>query len=213
MFFLGSNCWFQKRLKMRGILIMLFIICVFAGKSDLMRNTCRAETPFPDVCADSLEMEVFRMINEYRIQHGLDPVPHSVSLTKVAKLHAVDLTKNNPDTGACNLHSWSPKGSWSPCCYTRDHRQSKCMWDKPSELTSYPGKGFEVAFYGNGGRDLPKNALTLWKGSKGHHNLLLNQGMWRNTKFHAMGAGISGNYVCVWLGREPDPLGEPLPCR
>ena len=28
--------------------------------------------------------------------------------------------------GACNLHSWNIE---QPCCYTSDHKNSKCMWE------------------------------------------------------------------------------------
>ena len=63
----------------------------------------------------------------------------------VAEAHVQDLSYNQPVGGQCNMHSWSDRGSWSGCCYTDDHAASQCMWDKPRELTRYPGNGFEIA--------------------------------------------------------------------
>lgn len=78
------------------------------------------------------------------------------------------------------------------------------MWKKPSELTDYTGDGFEIAFNTTGIPE-PEDALKRWKGSPGHHNVIINAGTWKNTEWKAMGVGISGGYVLVWFGREEDP--------
>ena len=65
------------------------------------------------------------------------------------RVHKALKVDNKPDAPPeCNLHSWSDKGPWSACCYTPDHAQAQCMWDKPSELTNYPGNGYEISAAG-----------------------------------------------------------------
>jgi hypothetical protein len=140
-------------------------------------------------------------------QHGLSPIPLSASLTVVAQLHAKDLTDNRPDVEGCSMHSWSAKGKWQSCCYTPDHAQKQCMWNKPRELTSYTGNGFEIAAQRS---DLigAKEALELWKGSTFHNDVILNKGIY-NRKWNAIGLGIYKNYAVVWFGHEVDANGEP----
>lgn len=145
-----------------------------------------------------------QIINRYRRQQGLDEIPISPSLTYVAKYHVYDLEKNNPDTGSCNLHSWSNKGDWTPCCYTSNHARARCMWDKPKELTSYKGNGYEIAAMSTGGITA-QEALELWQESSPHHNVILNRGIWADQKFKAMGAAVSNYYAVVWFGTETDP--------
>ena len=43
--------------------------------------------------------------------------------------------ERHPPSGQCNTHSWSANARWSACCYTRDHAQARCMWDKPREIS------------------------------------------------------------------------------
>lgn len=176
-----------------------------------MRVACIVLTgifPFLSATAQSLsekEGELFALINAYRAEKNLSPVPFSPSLTEVAQIHAKDLSEQNPDkSDRCNMHSWSKKGKWTPCCYTRDHAEAACMWKKPSELTDYQGDGFEIAFNTTGEPD-PEDALRRWKGSPGHHHVIINSGTWKAVEWNAMGVGIYGGYVLVWFGREEDP--------
>lgn len=161
-----------------------------------MQSTCSAQ-----------ESELIELVNEYRAEHGLPAVPQSSSLCTVGHLHAVDLAEQNPHGPAeCNLHSWSGAGAWSACCYTSDHMEAQCMWDKPRELTDYQGNGFENAA-GNGGTLTPAQALDLWRGSPGHNDVILNQGMWADLPWGAVGAGIHEGYAVLWFGDQVDPAG------
>lgn len=92
-------------------------------------------TPAPDICLSAEEMKLYNLIMEYRKSKGLKPIPLSSKLTQVAQVHARDLAANyNFDqANTCNPHSWSDQGSWTSCCYTNDHKQAKCMWDKPRQ--------------------------------------------------------------------------------
>jgi hypothetical protein len=59
------------------------------------------------------------------------------------------MNANGAFQGDCNMHSWSDKGFnvWNSCCYTSDHAEAECMWDKPREITfgSFTGFGYENA--------------------------------------------------------------------
>ena len=103
-----------------------------------------SNTSFAQVLTDE-EKKLYDLIMEYRNENGLPDIPFSKSLTYVAQTHVKDLYNNRPNNGNCNLHSWSSNGNWTPCCYTPDHAQAKCMWSKPSEMTSYKGYGYEIA--------------------------------------------------------------------
>ncbi|WP_026999245.1 CAP domain-containing protein [Eisenibacter elegans] len=151
------------------------------------------------------EQELYRLVMEYRKSKGLPAIPLSKSMTFVAQTHAHDLAENPPNSAAgCNMHSWSDKGNWKPCCYTDDHAQAACMWEKPRELTKYPGYGFEVSYW-SGGKANAAGALAAWKGSSGHNQVIINEGIWAKYNWQAIGIGIVGQYAVMWFGKEEDP--------
>ena len=155
------------------------------------------------------ERALYDMINRYRAEHGLPPVPASRSLTVVAQAHVADLQANHPDDGDCNMHSWSAKGKWTPVCYTPDHAQASGMWNKPKELTSYPGNGYEIAYGSWGASADPQGALDGWKSSSGHNAVIVNSGSWSDDRWQALGIGMSESYAVAWFGKESDPAGAP----
>ena len=153
------------------------------------------------------ETELYNIIMQYRYSKGLSKIPLSKSLTFVAQTHVKDLANNKPDVGDCNAHSWSNKGNWTPCCYTSDHARAKCMWDKPSELTSYKGSGYEIACGDNGCCSefimTADYALKSWKKRSGHNAVIINQGNW-NRSWKAIGIGIYKGFAVVWFGHKRD---------
>ncbi|MBI3134375.1 MAG: CAP domain-containing protein [Bacteroidetes bacterium] len=160
------------------------------------------------------EATLYHLISAYRSENNLPVIPLSKSLTFVAQQHCLDLYTNKPDIAGpgCNAHSWSDQGKWTACCYTPDHKQSQCIWDKPKELTSYTGYGFEIAC----GSSEPQYAdfvmsatyaLDSWKASKLHNNVILNKENWDDQKWEAIGVGIYKGFACVWFGTETDPAG------
>lgn len=157
--------------------------------------------PGPTGCtADGLAL--IAEVNAYRMTEGLGPVTASSSMCIVAENHVWDTVNNNPATGQCNLHSWSDQGAWTACCYTSDHAQAQCMWDKPRELSAYTGNGYEISA---SGVFSPQAAVNAWSNSPGHNDVILNQGSW-TTPWNAMGAAISGGVAHVWFGRQTDPM-------
>ena len=151
----------------------------------------------------SEEAKLYALIMEYRREKGLPSIPVSKSLTYVAQLHAKDLQENFVRGTSCNAHSWSDKGKWTPVCYTADHAQAKGMWNKPSELTSYKGSGYEIAHW-NSASASASGALNGWKNSSGHNAVIINESNWANSTWNAIGVGIYKDYALVWFGKEID---------
>jgi hypothetical protein len=154
-------------------------------------------------CLTPEEKKLYDLITAYRRTRKLPAVPISAKLTQVAKAHVQDLNKNYEDDNKCNMHSWSKKGDWSPCCYTDDHAQAACMWDKPKEIAGYEGNGFEIAHWSSAGVNA-KTSLSGWQGSAGHNAVIINSGIWKDMKWNAIGIALDGEYGVVWFGAEPD---------
>lgn len=149
-------------------------------------------------------LQLIEMVNAYRTERGLSAIPASPSLCTVAATHTRDLAEHAPHAAAgCNLHSWSARGNWTPCCYTEDHAQSACMWRKPGELTRYRGFGFENSA---AGVSSPDEALQLWRMSPEHDAVILNRGTWTSYPWRAIGADVHGGFALLWFGKEPDPV-------
>ena len=168
--------------------------------------------PQPEVCLSSAEMELYRRIMDYRKARKLPPVPISAALTMIAQVHAEDLENNQPATGRCNLHSWSDAGKWSACCYTPDHKQASCMWEKPRELTGYRGAGYEIAHWNSAGATA-LSAFKGWRNSPGHDAVMSNRNTWKKMQWKAIGIGIRGQFATVWLGGEKDTEGQVADCE
>jgi uncharacterized protein YkwD len=182
--------------------IILFLLVFFTGM-----NTERNDqllVPTDQICINHEESELYRMINLYRKQKNLDPIPISSALTQVAQSHVKDLNQNYKQSEKCNPHSWSRNGKWTACCYTSDHKKASCMWDKPREIAGYESEGFEIAYW-HSARATASDALAGWKKSSGHNPLLINTGIWKEVTWNAIGIGVDGQYATVWFGQLNDP--------
>lgn len=152
----------------------------------------------------SEEKKLYELLMEYRKEKGLPNINLSKSLTFVAQTHVKDLQTNRLFNSTCNMHSWSNNGTWTPCCYTDDNAKASCMWDKPRELTSYQGNGYEISYGLYGASVTANDAFEGWKKSSGHNSVVTNQGIWSDTNWKAIGIGISKGYAVVWFGNEYD---------
>ena len=160
------------------------------------------------VCLQAEELKLYNLIMEYRKEKNLETIPLSAKLTQVAQAHAKDLSENyKPFNGKCNLHSWSGKGKWESCCYTDDHKKSECMWNKPREIAGYENNGYEIACYHSAGANAI-DAIAGWKESAGHNRVMINDGIWKQVKWNAIGIGIYKEYGVVWFGdlKDETPL-------
>ena len=192
--------------------IIFFLIITFSG----ILLFAQDKKVLPDFCISGTELELYKLINNYRKDKGLPPIELSKSLSFVAKTHAKDLAENYKESDRCNMHSWSKKGDWGSCCYTNNHRKAECMWYKPRELTNYQGIGYEIAFYSSYPADLENQAeasLEGWKKSKGHNTIIINRGQWKKAHWKSIGIGIYEEYVVAWFGQEVDTDGKPLMCE
>ncbi len=158
-----------------------------------------------EVCLSKEEKKLYDMMMRYRATKGLGKIPLSPKLTKVAKLHAIDLQENFnlKNVKKCNPHSWSKNGDWTSCCYTNDHAKAECMWEKPKEIAEYEGYGYEIAYYSSKGASA-EEGLEGWKKSPGHNPLIINSGIWEKIEWQAMGIGFYGEYGIVWFGEQQD---------
>lgn len=149
---------------------------------------------------DGLELEeqrLYDLINEYRAENGLPSIPLSYSLTLVANRHVLDLDKN---IGSLT-HGWSdcPYNSSDPSTYP-------CMWNAPQRIgTAYEGYGYENA-YGGSGQVTAGSALSAWRRSGAHNEVILNRGIWQDREWRALGIGIYQGYAVLWVGEEADPV-------
>lgn len=196
---------------------VLLVILIFSGIPSLTFAQATKTVTRENTCISQDEKRLAELINEYRASRKLPPIPLSVSLSHVARLHVMDLEENFRIGGKCNLHSWSQDSRWSSCCYTPDHKKSPCMWDKPRELTSYKGDGYEIAYFSTydyaDSEAFMKDAVDGWKSSKGHREIVINQGKWHDAEWKAMGVGVYGDYAVVWFGEVKDSEGVPAVCR
>lgn len=159
---------------------------------------------FDSVCLQSEEKKLYDLIMEYRKEKKLNVIPLSAKLTQVAQVHAKDLSENHdPFNGKCNLHSWSKKGKWEPCCYTDDHKKATCMWDKPKEIAGYESNGYEISYYSGAGANAAEG-IAGWKTSTGHNQVIINDGIWKKITWNAIGIGIYKEYGVVWFGELKD---------
>ena len=158
------------------------------------------------VCLSSEEKKLYDMMMAYRKSKGLPPIKLSARLTEVAQTHARDLADNYKfdPKNKCNPHSWSSKGKWSSCCYTSDHKEAQCMWDKPKEIAGYTNPGYEIAYYSSAGASASEG-LAGWKKSPSHNPLIVNEGMWSKVNWKAIGIGFYKEYGIVWFGELEDP--------
>ncbi len=164
-----------------------------------------------DVCLSQDEIKLFEIINIYRETLDLQPIPFSKALTRVSQAHVRDLSDHYTfKRGAkCNPHSWSRKGKWSSCCYTNDHKQAKCMWNKPREISGFDSNGYEILSYSSDGIT-PGEALIGWQKSQPHHQVMINSAKWTKVTWKSMGVGIYNEYAVIWFAELEDSDGQTI---
>ncbi len=198
------------------------VIAADAGEGPASRGATGPTSDVAGVCLSAAEGELARMVNEYRASLGLPALLISKSLSLVAQQHAWDSVNNQnalppaPAGKTCNLHSWSgvvnpalQQGTWTANCYTSDHANAAGMWNKPGEIAGFPGDGVENSFWSSGAAT-PSGALTAWKNSPGHNNVMTQQGGWG--PMASMGVGMNGGIAHLWLSSTADPAGEAMLC-
>ncbi|KAM3097369.1 CAP domain-containing protein [Phormidesmis sp. 146-35] len=147
------------------------------------------------------EAKLHQLVNQYRAQHNLPPIPLSKSLTLVANRHAQDLAENLDKL----THSWSN------CAFdAHDAQTYPCMWSAPQRLkTAYPSYGFENAYISYGENVTAEKAFKGWQDHTAHNDVMLNQERWKAMKWNAVGVAVYKHYAVMWFGQDTDPAGLP----
>lgn len=156
-----------------------------------------------DFCIFPEELELLHMINDYRATFNKPEINLSNSLCYVAYLHNHDLIQNHPDTGICNMHSWSDNNEWTPCCYHSKTEDKSCLFNKPAELTNFPGSGYELIYWDSKFAK-PRDAFDLWRTTNYSRDILLNEGKWSEELWSAAGVSVEDDYVILWLSTFDD---------
>ncbi|SFE85967.1 Cysteine-rich secretory protein family protein [Thermoflexibacter ruber] len=156
-------------------------------------------------CLSKEEKKLYNLINEYRKQKNLKPIPLSRSLSFVARRHVVDLAENVKKL----THGWSN------CAYDKDNPNTfePCMWGKPKALTGYQGDGYECAYGAFGFEADAVGALESWKESKFHNEVIVNTGIWKRYQWNALGVGIYKGFAVIWFGEKIDEKAEIQECK
>ncbi len=155
--------------------------------------------------------DLYAAINAYRQGLGLPAIPLSPQLSSVAQAHVQDLIANSTTdpnyTGAgCVPHSWSNQGAWTGGCYKyADASSYPIMWDKPAEIAGYPGMGFEILYGANGAAVTAAEALQAWQADGPHNDVIVNQGVWKDINWQAVGVWVQDGWAAVWFGVAVDP--------
>lgn len=185
---------------MRSILFFTLLALLQAASPPLAQNSIESS-----VCLSPEEKKLYDLMMAYRKTKGLEPIKLSPRLTLVAQTHARDLAHNYKfdPKNRCNPHSWSSKGEWSACCYTNDHKQAACMWDKPKEIAEYKSPGYEIAYYSSAGASA-EEGLQGWQKSPSHNPLIINEGIWKKVAWKAIGIAFYKEYGIVWFGEQED---------
>lgn len=143
------------------------------------------------------------LLNAYRQAHNLPAVPLSPRMTAVAGYHVRDLFEQKPYVEFGSMHSWSHNDYWSGGPFRAgDESTYPVMWQKPREIASYPGNGYEICI--RGARDMP-HSVDVWKKSPAHNSVILNLDVWQKLEWKALGAVFYQGYACAWFGADKDP--------
>ena len=192
--------------------ILLILISGLALSSFAQKKKIVQVMEIPEnFCIKEAEYKLYKMINDYRQQYDLPPIPLSKSLSFVASTHVKDLFFNHPDVSPCNSHSWSANGPWTPFCYPRDKEKDHTVWDKPKEIAGYPDQGFEIVYWENNAIIID-SVISFWRSIDYFNSFLMNTGTWEGKTWEAIGIGILENYACAWFGTAVDPEGTPYIC-
>lgn len=154
-----------------------------------------ADRPCPGDEWEPEEEELYRLINDYRQQHGLPVVPRSPILTLVANRHVRDMDQNI----GYLTHSWSD------CTYdAADPSTYACSSRAPRRLgTRFRSKAYENAHFNPAGATA-LSAFRGWTQSPDHNALLLNLSNWHDNEWESMGIGIYRQFAVMWVSERRD---------
>merc|ERR1712110_925119 len=140
------------------------------------------------------------LVNRERGSSGLRPLHCDANMRWVAYQHLDDADEGAQQNLAwgdeCNLHSWLVK---FPCCYTSDHANGKCVWNKPLQLSGWDDRtGFEISAW-RSDKMSATQAINQWRGSFGHYDVIMGRSGWDDLK--TVGCGYRNNHAHCWFAK------------
>lgn len=178
-------------------LFIVGLVLISADKYANAQTSCDGKQIFTqNICAgDSVSSEekaLFDLVSEYRSTKGLPATKLSVSLSKLANRHLIDIT--------VNLKAFTH--SWSNCPYDiKDENTWPCILDSPKRLNiGYSGQGYETLYVTTELKANIQTALETWKKSALHNSIITNQGNFKDLVWDEIGVAVNKNYACLWLG-------------
>ena len=169
--------------------------------------------PTPEDTLDLQELELYRLIVEYRAEHGLPAIKLSHALTIVAGRHALDQVEN--------MRRYSGH-DWSDHKYHVDYPTDRTPIDAPGHLTraetlgtGFTGQHFEIStgpgpsvvgpFFDAAVME-PHGAFSNWQSSPPHNAVILQ---WGQTHWHwdTIGVGLHKGIAHVHFSGTPDTTG------
>ncbi|MCK4493129.1 MAG: DUF4214 domain-containing protein [Methylococcales bacterium] len=180
------------------IMFFLVYVCLYSSSGwtaeDCDKQTILKSSACTGDGIEAEELTLHKLVNEYRVEKGLPAIALSPALSIVANRHVQDLDKNLKKL----------EHGWSDCRYdSQDSATFDCMWKAPQRLgTSYKGNGYENAAFSSDMNAV--NALTIWKNSRAHNDVILNQSVWKQLKWKSLGVGIYNGYAVLWFGDHID---------
>jgi hypothetical protein len=181
-----------------------FLLCALLLLNSLVFSQVQDKADVKeDLCISQDEMILFNLVNDLRKQNKLSVIPLSGSLCIVSKKHIENLNTWKPQAEGCNLNSWTAGPSWSACCSNKDPKGTRCMNEKPSEITGYAGKGYELVYWQEESASALE-AFELWKQVQASREMILCKGKWQSKEWKAMGIGIGQGYAVLWMGDKSD---------
>ncbi len=162
------------------------------GKQIFTQKVCAGDAVSID------EKALFELVAEYRASQKLPSSNLSLSLSKLANRHLIDITTN--------LKAFTH--SWSDCAYDiKDEKTWHCITDSPKRLNSgYNGQGYETLYVTTELKANIKTVLDAWKKSTIHNSIITNQGMFKDLVWEEIGVAVNGNYACLWFGTPKKAL-------
>lgn len=199
----------------KSLICGLLIVVPFAFEAELVWDAVDSNH---EVCISPEEHLLYELLMEYRAEFDLPIIPISSELTMVAQEHCKDLVVNSPDlVEGCSVHSWSYESGFKGCCHGLDGSNPDCIWDKPYELTGYPGPGYEIVV-GTSKNDLGRRKLSLgaaleaWANSPSHNCVILNLEPFNQVEWRSIGIAVNNGFACVWFGEKESKWPMPKQC-
>jgi len=168
-----------------------FCMLTIKAQSRCMENQIFTENKCKGDDGSNEEKQLLRLVNEYRSQIGLPPVPWSDALSKVANRHLMDLQNNVKGISR----------SWSNCPYgIKDRTILNCGITSPQRLSNYTGRGYDNVYRSLNKKATPILAINAWKTNPKQNALIINKTFFESDVFDACGIAIDGEYAVLWFG-------------